>query len=90
MTNNEAISNLQELYPVVSEEKKQAIDKAVESLNFSIAVDNIGNQIGRTNYDVQTKGCFNCKHKQKLLTEEPCMTCSGHFNRWEDIQNGKS
>lgn len=32
MTNKEAISNLEELYPVVSEEKKQAIDKAIEAL----------------------------------------------------------
>ncbi len=32
MTNKEAISNLEELYPVVSEEKKQAIDKALEAL----------------------------------------------------------
>lgn len=33
MTNKEAISNLEELYPVVSEEKKQAIDKAIKALN---------------------------------------------------------
>ena len=32
MTNKEAINNLEELYPVVSEEKKQAIDKAIKAL----------------------------------------------------------
>ncbi len=94
MTNNDlirdSIRELEELYPVVSEGKKQAIDKAIESMKFCIAVDNMGNQIGKTNYEPQPRGCFNCKHKQKLLTEEPCMGCSGHFSKWEDIQNGKS
>lgn len=32
MTNKEAISNLEKLYPVVSEEKKRAIDKAIMAL----------------------------------------------------------
>ena len=36
MTNKDAISNLEELYPVVSEEKKQAIDKAIEAINKAI------------------------------------------------------
>ena len=90
MTNNEAISNLQELYPVVSEEKKQAIDKAVESLNFSIAVDNMAENIGKTNYESQPRSCYNCKYKERRLTEEPCFSCNGYLSRWEDIQNGKS
>ena len=32
MTNKEAISNLEQLYPLVSETMKRAIDTAVESL----------------------------------------------------------
>lgn len=39
MTNKEAINNLGQLYPVVSEEKKRAIDKAIEALKLSDAVD---------------------------------------------------
>ena len=35
MTNKEAISNLEELYPVVSEEKKQAIDTAIKALAYA-------------------------------------------------------
>ena len=94
MTHNDlfrdSIRELEELYPVVSEEKKRAIDKAIESLKFSIAVDNMGNQIGKTNYDTDPKSCYNCKYKDKLITQEPCLTCNGHLSRWEDIKNGKS
>lgn len=36
--------------------------------------------------DIQ-KGCHNCKHCSKLITEEPCMDCDPRYegpkNHWE-------
>ena len=94
MTNNDSIRDsireLEELYPVLSEEKKRAIDKAIESMRFCIAVDNMGSLIGSRDYSGEPKTCYNCKHKEKKLTEEPCIVCSILHNKWEDIQNGKS
>ena len=94
MTHNDlfrdSIRELEELYPVVSEEKKRAIDKAIESLKYCNAIENMGKLIGNTNYDTVPKSCYNCKYKDKLLTQEPCLTCNGHLSRWEGIDNGKS
>lgn len=60
MTNKEAISNLEELYPVVSEEKKQAIDKAIEALKLSDEVVKASEHIGARYYGPDN--CSRCKH----------------------------
>jgi len=60
MTNKESISNLKELYPVVSEEKKQAIDKAIEALKLSDEVDKAAEYIGARYYGPDN--CSRCKH----------------------------
>lgn len=60
MTNKEAISNLEELYPVVSEEKKQAIDKAIKALKLTDKNEKEGEQTGTPNL---YRSCNNCKHK---------------------------
>ena len=65
MTNKEAISNLEELYPVVSEEKKQAIDKAIEALKLADEVEEASKRIGARYYGPDN--CSRCKH----LTEAP-------------------
>lgn len=42
--------------------------------------------------DIQ-KGCHNCKHCSKLITEEPCMDCDPRTdspkNHWEAEDAGK-
>ena len=60
MTNKEAISNLEQLYPVVSEEKKQAIDKAIEALKLSDEVEEAYKRIGARYYGPDN--CSRCKH----------------------------
>ena len=40
MTNKEAINNLGQLYPIVSEEMKRTIDKAIEALDLTGKDDN--------------------------------------------------
>lgn len=31
----------------------------------------------------QTIGCFNCKHEDKRLIEEPCKYCNENYREWE-------
>lgn len=57
MTNKEAISNLEELYPVVSEEKKQAIDKAIEALKV------MDNFVKMSDADGVYYACPECAHE---------------------------
>lgn len=33
--------------------------------------------------DKPITGCFNCKHNDKYITEEPCMICDMTCNKWE-------
>lgn len=76
MTNKEAISNLEELYPVVSEEKKQAIDKAIKALKLSNEVDKAAEIIGARYYGPDT--CDKCAHRNALMNkgrEEPSIFC---------------
>lgn len=58
MTNKEAISNLGQLYPVVSEEMKRAIDKAIEALDLTGKAENNDEQKAPNNC------CRNCKYSR--------------------------
>jgi len=77
-------------YYLELEQIAEALKIGIQAIRFSIGVDNIADNIGKTKYEAETKGCFNCKYKQRRLTEEPCLLCYGHLSRWEDIKNGKS
>lgn len=72
MTNKEAISNLEELYPVVSEEKKQAIDKAIEAIEA---------------LEEENRACFTCKYNDKQFSEMPCKVCDDTFDKWEEKEH---
>ena len=98
MTNKEAINNLEELYPVVSEEKKQAIDKAVEALKLSDEVEEASKRIGSRYYGPEI--CAKCAHRNNLMSggrEDPSIFCehwhlkvnqTDHCSNYEEAKHG--